>query len=116
MKVHESLAQGILDAGTPVVFGLLGDANLFIMDSYEKAGGRYVAFAHESGAVLAAVGYAQRSGGLAVATVTHGPALSNTVTALIERVKSQARYSSSQATRPSRTSRTSRTSRSARSC
>lgn len=88
MKVHESLAQGILDAGAPVVFGLVGDANLFIMDSYEKAGGRYVAFAHESGAVLAAVGYAQRSGGLGVATVTHGPALSNTVTALIEGVKS----------------------------
>lgn len=88
MKVHESIARGILDAGGDVVFGLLGDANLFVMDSYEKAGGRYVAFAHESGAVLAAVGYAQRSGGLAFATVTHGPALSNTVTALIEGVKS----------------------------
>jgi thiamine pyrophosphate-dependent acetolactate synthase large subunit-like protein len=88
-KVHEAIGGGLVEAGVHVVFGLLGDANLFMMDSFRRAGGRFVDVSHESGAVLAAVGYAQRSGGLGVASVTHGPALSNTVTALIEGVKSR---------------------------
>lgn len=87
--VHAALGRGLVESGVGVIFGLLGDANLFAMDSYRKAGGRFVDVSHESGAVLAAIGYAQRSGGLGVASVTHGPALSNTVTALIEGVKSR---------------------------
>ncbi|MDF1706166.1 MAG: thiamine pyrophosphate-binding protein [Aeromicrobium sp.] len=87
--VHAALGRGLLESGVEVIFGLLGDANLFAMDSYRAAGGRFVDVSHESGAVLAAVGYAQRSGALGVASVTHGPALSNTVTALIEGVKSR---------------------------
>src|SRR5258708_182639 len=45
--------------------------------------------ANEAGAVLAANGFAAATGGLGVATVTHGPGLTNTVTALVEGVRSR---------------------------
>ena len=88
MKVHEAIARALADQGVRVVFGVLGDANLYMMDSFERrAGGCYVSTSHEAGAVLAANGYARVTGGLGVATVTHGPALTNTLTALVESVK-----------------------------
>jgi thiamine pyrophosphate-dependent acetolactate synthase large subunit-like protein len=79
------LAQAVDDLGATTVFGLLGDANLFFGDSLtNETGVEYVAVAHEAGAVLAASGYASTSGEVGVATVTHGPAFSNTITPLIE--------------------------------
>jgi thiamine pyrophosphate-dependent acetolactate synthase large subunit-like protein len=88
MHFHEAMARCLADHGITHVFGVLGDANLYMMDSFERvAQGRYLSFSNEAGAVLAANGYARVSGGLGVATVTHGPALSNTVTALVESVK-----------------------------
>jgi thiamine pyrophosphate-dependent acetolactate synthase large subunit-like protein len=88
VKFHEALALALADQGVTHVFGVLGDANLFIMDSFQRlAGGRYVSVANEAAAVLAANGYARIGGGLGVATVTHGPGLTNTITALVESVK-----------------------------
>ncbi|GGC49001.1 acetolactate synthase [Chelatococcus reniformis] len=70
------------------MFGLIGDANLYMVDSFIKQGrARYVAAANEAGAVLMAIGYAHVSGRVGVATVTHGPAVTNTLTALIEACK-----------------------------
>jgi len=91
MYFHEAIARAIADQGVSTIFGVLGDANLYMMDSYVRhAGGSYVSTSNESGAVLAANGYARTSGGLGVATVTHGPALTNIVTALVESVKDHA--------------------------
>ncbi len=87
MHLHEAVARALCDLGVDTIFGVLGDANLFMMDSFTRFGGRYVSVANEMAAVLAANGYAQVSGRLGVATVTHGPALTNTVTALYEAVK-----------------------------
>jgi acetolactate synthase I/II/III large subunit len=88
MRFHEATAQALADSGITTVFGVLGDANLYAMDAFQRhSGGRFVSMAHEAGAVLAANGYARTSGGLGVATVTHGPALTNTVTALVESVR-----------------------------
>lgn len=90
MEFHEAIARALADQGIDTIFGVLGDANLYMMDSFQRhAGGRYVSVSHEAGAVLAANGYARTSGRLGVATVTHGPALTNTVTALVESVKDQ---------------------------
>ena len=87
---HEAFGRTLGKAGVTVVFGVLGDGNLFLMDSFRRlGGGRYVSMASEAGAVLAANGYAARTGELGVATVTHGPALTNTVTALVEGVRSR---------------------------
>jgi thiamine pyrophosphate-dependent acetolactate synthase large subunit-like protein len=88
MIFHEAAGRALGDAGVTTVFGVLGDANLYMMDSFQRVtGGKYVSTSNEAGAVLAANGYARTSGGLGVATVTHGPALTNTVTALHESVK-----------------------------
>jgi acetolactate synthase-1/2/3 large subunit len=88
MLFHEAIARALADHGVTTVFGVLGDANLYMMDSFQRqAGGHYYSACNENGAVLAANGYARTSGRLGVATVTHGPALTNTVTALAESVR-----------------------------
>jgi acetolactate synthase-1/2/3 large subunit len=86
--VHRVLARGLRAHGIDTVYGLLGDANLYLVEGFTREeGGRFVAAAHENGAVLAALGHAAVTGNIGVATVTHGPALSNTATALIEGVR-----------------------------
>ncbi|MFF7656129.1 thiamine pyrophosphate-binding protein [Streptomyces sp. NPDC007983] len=88
MLFHEATARALSEHGVTTVFGVLGDANLYAMDAFQRqAGGTFVSMANEAGAVLAANGYARTSGHLGVATVTHGPALTNTVTALVESVR-----------------------------
>jgi thiamine pyrophosphate-dependent acetolactate synthase large subunit-like protein len=88
MLFHQAVAKALADQGITEIFGVLGDANLYMMDSFEReTGGHFYSMSNEAGAVLAANGYARTSGGLGVATVTHGPALTNTITALVESVK-----------------------------
>lgn len=86
--VHEVLAAELARHQVGPVFGLVGDGNLFLVDSLvSRHGGRYVAARHEAAAVQMAIGHAQVTGTTGVATVTHGPALANTAGALIEAVK-----------------------------
>ncbi|MFN3437430.1 MAG: thiamine pyrophosphate-binding protein [Acidovorax sp.] len=88
IKVHVAISRALLDAGVDQLFGLVGDANMYVVDSYLRDGrGRYVAAVHEAGAVLMALGYAQLLGRVGVATVTQGPGLTNCLTALVEGVK-----------------------------
>lgn len=87
-KVLELLAESLDAHDVKELFGLIGDANLYMVDAWVRRGnGRYTACAHEASAVLAALGYAQVSGRTGVATITHGPALTNAITALVEGVK-----------------------------
>ncbi|WP_375175114.1 thiamine pyrophosphate-binding protein [Pseudooceanicola sp.] len=89
MKLHAALAHALATQAQAPLFGVVGDANAYMVDAFARAeGGRYVALANENGAVLAAIGAAMLSGGTGFATVTHGPALTNCVTALAEGVKS----------------------------
>jgi thiamine pyrophosphate-dependent acetolactate synthase large subunit-like protein len=88
MRFHEAVARALADNGVKTIFGLIGDANLYMMDSFTRTvGGQFYSVAHEAGAILAANGYARATGEVGVATVTHGPAVTNTVTALVESVK-----------------------------
>ncbi len=88
IKFHAAIARTLGDLGIDTMFGLIGDANLYMVDSYMREGrGKFVSLAHEASAVLAALGFAQVSGRTGVATVTHGPALTNAMTALVEGVK-----------------------------
>ena len=85
MYFHEAIARDLSGQGVHTIFGLIGDANLFMVDSFRgQPGTRYVSVANESAAVQAAAGFAQTSGELGVATVTHGPAFTNTMTALAD--------------------------------
>lgn len=91
MKLYEAVANYLADerAGRPL-FGLMGDANLTFLGLYEdRHGGSYISAALEGGAVSMADGWARATGEVGVATVTHGPALTNTLTALAEAVRAR---------------------------
>ncbi|NIZ60245.1 acetolactate synthase [Sedimentitalea sp. CY04] len=88
MHVYQAIARAVSDHGVETMFGLMGDANLFIVDSFvRECAGRFVPAAHEGSSVLMALAYAQVSGKVGVASVTHGPALTNCMTALTEGVR-----------------------------
>lgn len=87
MKFHSAAAHALREHGVDTMFGVMGDANMYIADSFvREAGGRFVSSSHESGAVLMAGGYAAVTGGVGVATVTHG-AIANTISALLDGVR-----------------------------
>lgn len=84
-KVYQCIAKATAAHGVDTMFGLMGDANLFMVDSFVREnGGTFVPAAYEGGSVLMAMAYAHTAGKVGVATVTHGPALTNCVTALVE--------------------------------
>lgn len=90
MRVAEAVAGTLAAHGVSCLFGVLGDGNLPILDVLVREhGADYVAAAREDGAVLMADGYARAGGRLGVATVTHGPALTNAVTALTEAARAR---------------------------
>jgi thiamine pyrophosphate-dependent acetolactate synthase large subunit-like protein len=90
MKVHAAIARALADNGVTTMFGIIGDANLYMADSFvREQGGAFVSASNEAGATVMALGYATVSGKVGVATVTHGPALTNTMTGLVEGVKGQ---------------------------
>ncbi|MFE9926453.1 thiamine pyrophosphate-binding protein [Streptomyces sp. NPDC005774] len=91
MKVFHVLADALAAHGVDTVFGLMGNANLLYLPAFAEGGGRFVPVVHEAGAVAMADGYARMSGGVGVASVTHGPAFTNTLTALVEGVRSRSR-------------------------
>lgn len=85
IHVYQSIARATSDHGVDTMFGLMGDANLFMVDSFvRECDGRFVPAAHEGSSVLMALAYAHVAGKVGVATVTHGPALTNCITALTE--------------------------------
>jgi acetolactate synthase-1/2/3 large subunit len=89
MHYHQALSRAMTDQGIDHVFGVLGDANLFFMEDWARQGGTYVAVAHEGAGILAATGFASTSRRVGVATVTHGPALTNSMTALVDAVRAR---------------------------
>jgi len=88
--VYQSIAQSMLDHDIDTMFGLMGDANLFMVDHYvRQCGGTFIPVAIEGSSVLMALAYAKVSGKVGVATVTHGPALTNCITAIVEGVRAR---------------------------
>lgn len=89
MKLHQALADDLLALGIGEIFGLMGDANMLFVASYKESGGRFVDGVHEGGAVSMADGYARVQQRPSVATVMHGPGITNAVTALTEAVRAR---------------------------
>lgn len=79
----EIVARQIAKSGVPVLFGVMGDGNLGIIDSFMLQGGHHVAARHELGAVAMADGYARATNRVGVATCTIGPGFTNGLTAMI---------------------------------
>lgn len=90
MKVYEAVARSLVDHGVTDVFGLMGDGNLKLIPHLTSAHGvRMYGARHESAALAMADGYARMTGRVAVCTVTQGPGLTNTITALISARKAR---------------------------
>ena len=80
--VLDDVADAVAAEGVTAVYGVLGDGNLHLGLALERAGVAWVSTRHEQEAVAMADGAARRTGALAVASVTHGPGLTNAMTAL----------------------------------
>src|SRR5687768_5965243 len=91
MPGYSVVADEIYNSGLRVVFGLMGEGNLDLLcDLQERYGVRYVGSRHDAGAVSMAVGYANATGGLGLATLTYGPGIANCMAAIISAVRSSA--------------------------
>ena len=78
------IAAAVRAEGTEHVFGLMGAATIRLVSELKHGQGvNYHAARHEGGAVAAADGYARAGGGVGVCAVTWGPAVTNTLTALV---------------------------------
>jgi len=86
--VYQSIASSLIDHKVKTLFGLMGDANLFMVNEFVRAlNGTFVPVAYEGSAVLMALSYSKFAQTVGVATVTHGPGFTNCITALTEGVK-----------------------------
>ena len=90
IKVHLAIARALQECGIDTISGLIGDANLYMVDAFIRdCGGRFLSSANEAGAVCMALAYGQMSGTVGVASVTHGAAVTNTLTGLAHGVKAR---------------------------
>src|SRR5262249_40927475 len=89
MKVREALAEAFVAEGTSAVFGLMGDGNMFWMATIGGLPGvRLVHARHEAAAIAMAEGYARATGRVGIASVTCGPGVTQTATALVSATRS----------------------------
>lgn len=90
VPVYATVARVLARQGVDTLFGVLGEGNLLLVEELVRAyRTSYVAAAREDGAVSMAVGYSRLSRRVGVCTVTHGPGLTNCVTALTEAARSR---------------------------
>lgn len=90
IPAYALLARAMRSAGIENVFGLLGDGNIDLIDALvADQGVAYIPVNREDIAVSAADGYSRVSGTLGVAAVTHGPGLTNAITAIHEATRSR---------------------------
>lgn len=88
MKVYEAVASSLRALGVGQIFGVMGDANMRFLATYVETGdGTYVGTAHEAGAVAMADGLSRMTGSVGVVSLTHGPGVTNGLTALTEAVR-----------------------------
>jgi acetolactate synthase I/II/III large subunit len=81
-RVYDILARAFAQEDVPVCFALLGDANMNWAARLAEHGCRMLYVRHEHCALAAAMAYARKTGGVAVATVTCGPGVTQLITAL----------------------------------
>jgi acetolactate synthase I/II/III large subunit len=85
MRLYEAIGETLKRLEVRATFGLMGDGNLrFMTHLADELGLPYYAARHEGGAVAMADGYARVTGKVGVCSVTQGPGVTNTLTALTE--------------------------------
>src|SRR4030081_1369416 len=84
MKVYEAIAEGVKQECPDILFGVLGNANMYLVaELCGKHGFKFVQAKHEQSATSMADGFARASGKIGVATVTQGPGFTNAITSLV---------------------------------
>lgn len=91
MKLYEAFAEALKREGTQILFTLVDDTILPLVQAASEAGIRIVATRHEQAAVAMADGYSRAGGFPAVAVVGAGPALAQTATALVTAARHRSR-------------------------
>jgi thiamine pyrophosphate-dependent acetolactate synthase large subunit-like protein len=90
LKIFEAVAHAVQGEGVSTMFGLMGDGNLRLLTYWgTNLEMPYYGARHESAAVAMADGFARVSGEVGVCTVTQGPGVTNTLTALVTARKAQ---------------------------
>jgi len=80
MGPSEALVETLAANGVTHIFGIVGSAFMDALDIFPAAGIRFVAVAHEQGAIHMADGYARASGRHGVCIAQNGPGVTNFVT------------------------------------
>ena len=90
VKVYRHLARRFRDERVDTVFVLTGDGNMFWEAAFAEFDGvRSIHVRHEHCALAMATAYARKTGTLGVASVTCGPGLTQTMTALTTAVRAR---------------------------
>jgi thiamine pyrophosphate-dependent acetolactate synthase large subunit-like protein len=86
IRVGDAIADAVAAEGVTAAFGLLGEGNIAVVERFaEQKHVEWFAARREDAAVSMADGYARRAGAaVGFATVTHGPGVTNALTALTE--------------------------------
>jgi acetolactate synthase-1/2/3 large subunit len=88
MRVGNAVADAIHAEGVTAAFGLLGEGNIAVVERLAASGSvAWFAARREDAAVCMADGFARRSGTVGFATITHGPGVTNALTAITEASK-----------------------------
>ncbi|MFD3728517.1 thiamine pyrophosphate-binding protein [Streptomyces sp. NPDC058671] len=85
----EAVGQTLADSGIRHAFGVVGGGNILATAALTTAGVHYTAARHEGGALAMADAYFRATGDVAICTTTHGPGITNTVTALADAAKNR---------------------------
>ncbi|KUN77897.1 hypothetical protein AQJ66_32270 [Streptomyces bungoensis] len=85
----QAVGQTLADSGIRHAFGVVGGGNILATAALTAAGVRYTAARHEGGAMAMADAYFRATGDVAICTTTHGPGITNTVTALADAAKNR---------------------------
>ena len=78
----KALVRALENAGTEIIFGYPGGANLPIYEALQRSSIRHIQTRHEQGAAHMADGYARASGRTGVCMATSGPGATNLVTGI----------------------------------
>ena len=83
MKVSDIICNFLINRNISVAFGIIGSANSHIYDSLNNQNIRIINVHNEQSAVIAAGAYYKSTGNLAIALVTAGGGVTNSVTGIV---------------------------------
>jgi len=89
VNVAEAVGDALVRLGVDHVFGVVGSGNFHVTNAMVRAGARFTAARHESGAATMADAYARMSGGVSAVSVHQGCGLTNAMTGITEAAKSR---------------------------